>query len=926
MTKKLLKNLILGVAFSLQGLFILSAQTSQDISNNLSQDARVNSFTMEPNRGTPSLIKLNTTGATLQLNDTPAFLNSVLGMGQETTFSTSATTNTNGVQVTKFQQYTKGVKVEHGVFKAMSKNNVVFGLTAEYYNLSDSINSVPSLNESAALQLVLNHVGATTYAWEYIQSLGNSPEITAAYNEVYPKGELVFVDNYLTDAIDLSLAYKFNIYAAEPLSRADIYVDAVTGQVLLLDAIIKHVEGKNGKEMVKNEIKPAVKPSFITKPAVLAATGETRYAGNRTFQTSYDSDTGYYVLSGTSPSGVENETLSYEGLGGLPINAPLSGFAVPIYDGDGEMLYPENADNIWNAFGEHRKSDFSTLYTPTVPGGPTFGQNEANNDDVALDAHWGTEIVLDYWKNVHNRLSYDDQGTKVTNYVHYGDAYDNAFWNGTAMTYGDGSWQGGTHPDGAFAPLTSMDVCAHEIGHGVCTYTADLVYQRESGALNEGFSDIWGAAVEAYVLDEIDNSLEYDPWGIGEQVDERDGGLAPGSADSRALRWMDDPNAAGDPDSYGGTNWIEPECGTPTLANDQCGVHTNSGVLNKWYYFLVTGSGKSFSPGYNKASADDGISDGGNVYTVEGIGFINAAKISYLAETMLSPNAKFIDMRNASILAAQMLFGLGSNEEIQTTNSWFAVDIGDAYSTGEPNTIVFNDKNVSIFGEDNAISGCDDSNLYSVYISGVEVDPSQTINISTAGSTATLGVDYDLSTRTLTFNGSELKAIDIVVYDDDVIEDDEIIVLSYTYNGEVFTQQYSIADNDYAPRTGNQPFDLLATETFDNSEIPAGWDVISYSDGNIWKFNGLGSATGTAYIAADLPGANTPFYDQLVGTNIILRSPMLNAGAASDVTVTFDWEAGGETEEPLSETLFDYGEFMYSLDGSNFVSVEHFHG
>ncbi|MGY8914535.1 MAG: M4 family metallopeptidase, partial [Flavobacteriales bacterium] len=231
MIKPLPKKIILGAAFCFQGLFMLNAQTSaQDISANLSQDSRVTHFTMEPNRGTPSLIKLKNAGETLSLNNTPAFLRSVLGMGQETTFTITATTTSNGIQVDKFQQFTNGIKVEHGVFKAMSKKGIVFGFTAEYYSLPASITSTPSLSESAALQKALDHVGATTYAWDYIQSLGNSPEITAAYNEVYPKGELVFVDNYLTDVVDLSLAYKFNIYAAEPLSRADIYVDAASGQ------------------------------------------------------------------------------------------------------------------------------------------------------------------------------------------------------------------------------------------------------------------------------------------------------------------------------------------------------------------------------------------------------------------------------------------------------------------------------------------------------------------------------------------------------------------------------------------------------------------------------------------------------------------------------------------------------------------------
>lgn len=921
------KKIILSTLFCFQGLFILNAQTSsQDISGNLSQDPRVETFTMEPNRGTPSLIKMKSSGTTLSLNDIPGFLGSVLGTGTETTFIIEATTITNGIQIDKFQQYTNTIKVEHGVFKAMSKNNLVLGFTAEYYSLPASINTTPSLSESDALQKALDHVGATTYAWEYIQSLGDSPEITEAYNEVYPHGELVFVDNYLTDALDLSLAYKFNVYAAEPLSRADIYVDAASGQILLLDAIIKHANNNHKKEDIKKEIKVKANANVVYESMIYnAATGETRYAGVRNFDTSMDSN-GNWVLKGVTPSGIENETFSYEGLGGLPISAPIEQFAVPIADGDGDALHSETPDNNWTQ-AEHRKDDFSLPYGPVVPvdGVPSAGHNEAHNDDIALDAHWGAEVVMDYWKNIHNRLSYDNLGSKVTNYVHYGDAYDNAFWNGTAMTYGDGSYQGGQYPGGgSFAPLTSMDVCAHEIGHGICTFTADLVYQRESGAMNEGLSDIWAASVENYVLTQIDGSLNYDPWGIGEQIDERDGGLQPGDAGSRALRWMDDPKSAGDPDSYGGTNWSEPECGTPTLANDQCGVHTNSGVLNKWYYLMVSGSGQSFSLGYNKSSTDDEVSDKGNHYSVQGLGFSKASKITYMAETLLSPNAKFMDMREATILAAQIMYGPGSNEVVQTTNSWYAVDIGDAYNTGEPNTITFNQSNVQIYSESNAISGCDDSNIFKVYFTGVEVDPSATINLSTAGSTATLGQDFDISSNSLTFSGSEILSIDMVVYDDAVVEDVETIVLSFIYNGEFFKQEFSISDNDFAPRTGNESFDLMATETFSTDGMPTGWTVISLSDGNnVWKVNGDATAAGRAYISDGI--TNLPIYDTNSSTNILLRSPMINAGAASDITVTFDWEVGGETDA-VEGTIFDYGEFMYSLDGANYVSMEQFVG
>ncbi len=912
------KLLLYSFAFLLISTISYSQSTSEAISENLDNDPRVSEYNMDPLRGTPSLIKLSGKDP-VNVSETPTFLAEVLGSGEETDFVNESFLSNNGLEVYKFQQYTNGIKVEHGVFKVIAKSGIVLAYTAEYYVLPTSITSTAGLSEEAALQNALNFIGATTYAWELVETLADSPEKTAALEDVTPTGELVFVDNYSTREIDLRLAYKFNIYAAEPLSRDDVYVDANSGEILLKDAIIKHANGKHTtREVISTAKESAAKVSkkVNTSPVILGGTGDTRYAGTRSFDTSQDTD-GNYVLKGITPSGVENETLSYDGVGGLPLSIPaLASLATPIKDGDGDLLNPETADNTWNE-SEHRKDEFSTLSMYPVA-------NEKNNDDVALDAHWGAEVVLDYWKEKHNRLSYDNKGTKIFNYVHYGDAYDNAFWNGTAMTYGDGSYQGGTNPNGSFAPLTSMDVCAHEIGHGVCEFTADLVYARESGAMNEGFSDIWAAAAEYYVLSEIDGSLEYDPWGIGEQIDESDGGLPAGSADSRALRWMDDPKAEGAPDSYGGENWKDPECDNPSLANDQCGVHTNSGVLNKWYYFLVSGSGQPFSPGYQKQAGDDQVTDAGNTYTVNGIGFEKASQIAYFAETMLSPNAKFAEMRAASILVAQTLYGISSPEEQATTNAWYAVDVGEAYKTGDPNTITFSSKNVQLFEENNELTGCEDLNTYTLLIEGVEIEPSANISISTAGGTATYGEDFDLSATELTFTGTESKTITVNVYDDAVIEGSETIVLSFLYNGELEKQEYAISDDDFAPRTGTEPFELLS-EDFSKTGFSTGWTTVSLADGvNVWRANGNLSAAGRAYITDGI--LETPFYDQNSPSHTILRSPLLNAAGATQVTVNFDWEAGGETDAVDPSVIFDYGEFVYSLDGATYTPVQKFVG
>ena len=93
-------------------------------------------------------------------------------------------------------------------------------------------------------------------------------------------------------------------------------------------------------------------------------------------------------------------------------------------------------------------------------------------------------MTYDYFMLVHNRNSIDGNGFMLRSYIHYSNSYNNAFWDGQRMTYGDG--------DGSvFTPLTALDICAHEVAHGLTSNTAALVYQNESGALNESFSDIF---------------------------------------------------------------------------------------------------------------------------------------------------------------------------------------------------------------------------------------------------------------------------------------------------------------------------------------------------------------------------------------------------------------------------------------------------
>jgi hypothetical protein len=266
-----------------------------------------------------------------------------------------------------------------------------------------------------------------------------------------------------------------------------------------------------------------------------------------------------------------------------------------------------------------------------------------NKDQYATDGHWGTEKTYDYFLSKHNRNSVDNAGFALNSYIHTNLV---AFGYGSRMTYGDGGTSGAT----TYTPLTALDVCGHEITHGVTERTSNLVYQKESGAMNEGFSDIFGTAIEFYAKGASAN------WNIGENI-------------GAAFRSMSNPNQFSQPDTYGGTYWVSVTSCTPTNNNDQCGVHTNSGVLNFWFYTLSQGG--------------SGTNDIGSVYNVTGIGIDKAAAIAYRTNAnYLTSTATYATARTFAIQSAVDLYGAGSPEVIATTNAWYAVGVGAAYNTG----------------------------------------------------------------------------------------------------------------------------------------------------------------------------------------------------------------------------------------------------
>lgn len=571
-------------------------------------------------QGNPVMIVFKESGA-YKLDNPRKVFQEQLKISDDHTFSrTRSQSDKPGYVHERYQQYYRNLKVEFGTYTLHARSNKVASMSGEFYSIQNA-DIVPRLSKEQAFRKAIDHINAENYLWEY-------PEAARAMdNYQKPKGELLILPvlDQKTSTTKYKLAYKFDIYATNPLSRGYLYIDAHSGDALLYNAIIKHTStfghiGKvngNTETYIRKTAKAKEEKTAIE--AMVLGTAETRYSGTRTIETT---QSGSFTLNDASRQVYTRDAQNQSTTG---------------YPYVGNYIEFTDNNNNWTAVEHHN----------------------AAKDDAALDAHWGAMMTYDYWQSVHNRNSYDDNGAEIRSYVHVDNNYDNAFWNGAVMSYGDGS-SNGNEGNGSFDALTSIDVVAHEIGHAVCTFTADLVYQRESGAMNEGFSDIWGAAVEHFAKGNGNDANPSDAvWLIADEIDRRAG--------SAALRSMSDPKLLGQPDTYGGDNWINPECGTPSSGNDYCGVHTNSGVLNYWFFLLVEGG--------------SGTNDLGDSYSVSGIGMNAAADIAYRLESVyLSPNSTYADARTFGIQAAIDLFGACSQQVISTTNAWFAVGIGDEYS------------------------------------------------------------------------------------------------------------------------------------------------------------------------------------------------------------------------------------------------------
>ena len=356
-----------------------------------------------------------------------------------------------------------------------------------------------------------------------------------------------------------------------------------------------------------------------------------------------------------------------------------------------------------------------SVYDYATPFNDIFHSNNnqwtTDRQRSAATCLWSIRQTRDVYSSVFGRNGHDDNAGNIDMYFDYifaGGSTYNANYHYDPVGDDEINIGRGNDPVSIQDDFSALDILAHEFTHGVTNYTCDLVYNREPGALNESFSDLFGEFVERVVMNGND-------WWMGWDRIE--------SGSNRPLRSLIAPMIYNQPDRYMGSLWSNATSGCDPIGpgepgnNDYCGVHTNSGVQNRMYYLLsVGGSGWT-----NNATSSAPGSIGVNPYSwdVSGISIDKAARIAYRVMTAyLSSNSNYFDSRNAWVHAAEDLYGICSFEAIQTGKAWYAVGIGPPASVG------------SI-----ACGNYGGSPYYLFKAGQINIAPACTVNILTTGNT-----------------------------------------------------------------------------------------------------------------------------------------------------------------------------------------------
>jgi bacillolysin len=551
----------------------------------------------------------NISSQSLQTN-----LNKWLGTDQNHSFKLVETVKDDlGFVRNSYQHYYKNVKVADELIFIHEKNGKVTYVNGE---LSENItlSIIPPLSQSE------------------VESIVNADMKVAGVT--FDEFSQVITKVYADRGIELHLVSQINALSLKTLQGYMYYVDNTTRKIVKkLEKIHRH-----NITPTQNNISPVNKISsndqnlWISPLVDTSSTSATYYKGNQ--QITVDSNNGTFRLKDNARNIHTQDGTGWDGNG-----SPVTG--------------------LTGTIAEYTSSTANFTATATKP---------------AVEVHWAMKTAYDYYINRHNRNSYDGSGSIIRNYYNINFNRNPTTGAGqnpvdgsnaaavdtqgiVAMVYGSGLYQGQA---GYFSPIVGIDVAGHEYSHLMVSRTANLAYQKESGALNESFADMFGAAIEFY-------SNVNPNWTIAE-------GIPNAAIGATYFRNMSNPNAGSNqiggqqPDTYQGTYWQDTSAAcTPTggqTGNDYCGVHKNSGVGNYWFYLLSVGG--------------SGTNDLGTNFNVTGITIQKAEKIAYRTlATYLTANSTYANAYASSKQAAIDLYGAGSNELQQVENAWCAVGLGN---------------------------------------------------------------------------------------------------------------------------------------------------------------------------------------------------------------------------------------------------------
>jgi Zn-dependent metalloprotease len=285
---------------------------------------------------------------------------------------------------------------------------------------------------------------------------------------------------------------------------------------------------------------------------------------------------------------------------------------------------PQKSRRVYNAKNKRQ-----------TPGTLVMDEHSRRGGDIEVNESFdGAGLVYDFYYIVNGRSSIDGKGKRLDSIVHYGVRFDNAFWDGRQMIYGDGDGK-------IFKRFTSsIDVIGHEITHGHTQYMSGLGYSGQTGAINEHLSDVAGSAIRQWVLNQLPHEAS---WLIGEDL------FGPGVA-ARGIRSLaapgtayDDPVLGKDPQPDHMRNYV-------VTQDDNGGVHINSGIPNKAFYIIATTLG----------------------------GYTWQTPWHVWFETALHhmrPDMNFLDFARATVDVGGQLYGNGSNVQETIAQAWALVGV-----------------------------------------------------------------------------------------------------------------------------------------------------------------------------------------------------------------------------------------------------------